>query len=50
MSPDDLVRYTFEAVQAWAAERDLPRRVGETPLEFACNVRSSKSVSGVTQR
>jgi hypothetical protein len=35
MSPADLVRYTFEALEAWAAERDLARNAGETPLEFA---------------
>jgi Domain of unknown function (DUF4129) len=34
-SPDKLVRYTFEALEAWAAERDLARRPEETPLEFA---------------
>jgi hypothetical protein len=33
-----LVRYTFEAVQAWARERDLGRQVGETPLEFSGRV------------
>ena len=35
MSTADLVRYTFEALQSWAAERDLPRQGGETALEFA---------------
>jgi hypothetical protein len=35
MSVAELVRYTFEALQAWARERDLPRQPGETPLEFA---------------
>jgi hypothetical protein len=34
MSPDELVRYTFEALQAWAVERGLPRQAGETPFEF----------------
>jgi hypothetical protein len=32
---DDLVRYSFAALEAWAFERDLPRRPDETPLEFA---------------
>jgi hypothetical protein len=30
-----LIRYAFEALQAWAAERDLARRSDETPMEFA---------------
>src|SRR5262249_47319032 len=34
MSPDELVRYSFEALLAWAQERGLPRQPGETPLEF----------------
>jgi hypothetical protein len=33
-SPAELVRYSFEALQAWARERDLGRQKGETPLEF----------------
>jgi Domain of unknown function (DUF4129) len=35
MSPEQLVRYSFEALQAWAWERGLGRQTGETPLEFA---------------
>jgi hypothetical protein len=38
MSAADLVRYTFEALQAWAADRDLARQPGETPLEFAARL------------
>jgi hypothetical protein len=38
MSAAELVRYTFAAVQAWAAERGLERLPGETPLEFARRV------------
>src|SRR5207248_5329116 len=34
-SPDELVRYSFAALEAWAYERDLARRDDETPLEFA---------------
>ena len=37
-SPDDLVRYSFAALEAWAFEHDLPRRPDETPLEFADRV------------
>jgi hypothetical protein len=33
-SPDELVRYSFAALEAWAFEQDLPRRPDETPLEF----------------
>jgi hypothetical protein len=35
MPVTELVRYSFEALEAWAWERDLPRQPGETPLEFA---------------
>lgn len=35
MSGAQLVRYTFEAMEAWARERDFGRLLGETPLEFA---------------
>ncbi len=35
MSAADLVRYSFEALEAWAGERDLGRLPRETPLEFA---------------
>jgi len=34
MSPAELVRHTFDALQAWAWERGLQRQRGETPLEF----------------
>ena len=34
-SPQQLVNYTFEALQAWAHERDCPRAEQQTPLEFA---------------
>jgi hypothetical protein len=35
MRPALLVRLAFEALEAWAYERDLARQAGETPLEFA---------------
>jgi hypothetical protein len=35
ISPEQLVRYTFEALEAWAFERRAARRADETPLEFA---------------
>jgi hypothetical protein len=34
-SPEELVRYSFEALEAWAGDRDVPRRPDETALEFA---------------
>jgi hypothetical protein len=34
-SPDELVRYSFAALDAWAGERDLGRGDEETPREFA---------------
>ena len=37
-SPEDLVRYSFQAFEAWADDRDLPRSDNETPLEFAARV------------
>jgi hypothetical protein len=38
MTNERLVRYCFEALQAWALERDLGRQTGETPLEFAWRI------------
>jgi hypothetical protein len=32
--PEELIRYSFEALDAWAHERGLGRRGDETPLEF----------------
>jgi hypothetical protein len=37
-SPEELVRYTFQAFEAWAGDRDMPRGDDETPLEFAARV------------
>ncbi len=34
-SHSEVVRYTFEALEAWAWERGLARQPDETPLEFA---------------
>jgi len=33
--PEELVRYSFEALEAWAGDRDADRRSDETALEFA---------------
>ena len=35
LTPDDLVVYSFEALEAWAYEHDLGRSPHETPTEFA---------------
>jgi hypothetical protein len=34
-SPEELVRYSFEALEAWAWEQHLGRQADDTPLEFA---------------
>jgi hypothetical protein len=34
MSPNQVVRYSFEALQSWAWERNLGRGAAETPREF----------------
>ncbi len=34
MPPAELLRVTFDALEAWAYEHDLPRQTGETPFEF----------------
>jgi hypothetical protein len=33
-SPQELVRYVFAALEAWARERGQGRQPGETPIEF----------------
>jgi hypothetical protein len=35
LGPNDLVIYSFEALEAWASEHDLARSPYETPTEFA---------------
>jgi len=37
-SPDELVRYSFEAVEAWARENGCPRQADQTPHEFAQSI------------
>src|SRR5262249_17846771 len=34
LSPNDLIVYCFEALEAWAAEHNLARSPHETPIEF----------------
>jgi hypothetical protein len=42
MSGADLIRYTFEATQAWARERECPRQPEQTPLEFAATIEAAE--------
>jgi len=35
-SPVELVRYTFEAFEAWSSDRGQPRSPDQTPQEFLC--------------
>ena len=42
-TPQQLVNYSFEALQAWASERNCGRSDEQTPLEFAGQVSSSDS-------
>ena len=36
--PEELVRYSFEALEAWARERGCPREAEQTALEFASHL------------
>jgi len=46
-SPDELVKYTFEAVEAWARENGFPRGPEQTPHEFARQLaRAAQSLGG----
>jgi hypothetical protein len=45
-SPAELVRYTFEAVEAWAWEHGQPREADQTPHEFARRLASKFSTLG----
>lgn len=40
-SPEDLVRYSFAGLEAWANDRDLGRSPDETPIEFASRLGES---------
>ncbi|HEY1603073.1 MAG TPA: DUF4129 domain-containing protein [Pirellulales bacterium] len=41
-APNAVVQYSFEALEAWAAEQDLARRSDETPLEFATRLADAR--------
>ena len=38
MSPAEIVRYTFQALEAWGRENGCPRPEGQTPHEFAAAI------------
>ncbi len=38
MSPAEVVRYTFAALEAWGRENGCPRDAGQTPHEFAAAI------------
>jgi hypothetical protein len=40
--PAELVRYTFEAFEAWSADRGHPRRADQTPQEFVESVAAER--------
>jgi hypothetical protein len=41
--PEELVRYTFEALEAWAADHGYPRQPEQTPHEFTRCIASNVS-------
>ena len=41
-SPSELVRYTFEALQAWGFENGCPRSPDQTPMEYGQLLRTRK--------
>lgn len=45
-SADELVKYTFTALEAWSYEHGAPHRLEETPLEFATRVTTQFSELG----
>jgi len=38
MSPAQVVRYTFAALEAWGCENGCPRAIGQTPHEYAAAI------------
>jgi hypothetical protein len=49
-SPEELVRYSFEALEAWAWEHGLARQADDTPLEFAERVAEDVPALGADAR
>ena len=46
LTPDDLVIYSFEALEAWAYEHELARSPHETPMEFVSRVGQERADLG----
>jgi hypothetical protein len=46
MTSADVVRYSFEALEAWAAERECSRGPQETPIEFTDRLADDASSLG----
>jgi hypothetical protein len=44
--PEELVRYTFEALEAWAQDHGYPREPEQTPHEFARRLAAQVSLLG----
>jgi Domain of unknown function (DUF4129) len=38
LTPDDLIIYSFEALEAWAYEKEVARSLHETPTEFVARI------------
>ena len=50
LTPQQLVNYSFEALEAWAEEQDCGRYVQQTPLEFASQIANSDKAVGALAR
>tara|TARA_Y100001934_G_scaffold280349_1_gene386827 strand:- start:11185 stop:12996 length:1812 start_codon:yes stop_codon:yes gene_type:complete len=37
-SPEEIINYSYRAMEAWAYEHDLPRTMDQTPVEFGENL------------
>ena len=44
MRPQELVKYTFEAIETWAVDRDAARGEDETPREFLLRVEQKTQI------
>jgi hypothetical protein len=46
LTPDDLVIYSFEALEAWAYEQQIARAEHETPTEFVARIGDARTELG----
>jgi len=50
LSPEELVQYSFEALEAWGRENDCPRSPEQTPYEYSTLIaRRERSLSGAAR-